>query len=373
MKLWEYIDNDKLERYVNEGLVDMRFHKEFPLAIFTYSRKCVRENVWDDVTEKCRGLIVHIDGEIIARPFEKFFNYSTPDRPETHPGNLPATHPMILEKIDGSLGILYRWNGQDYVASKGSFHSEHANWMTETYQKLCPNAQWPDGYTPVFEMVCEKVQHHVVHYGVERLYLLALINIETGEESDYNTLYHWAKINGLPVPEIHGLNLADAVRLNRPNEEGFVATWFRPGQTPLRVKIKFIDFLRLQKMLHHVRPKHILEAITQPHLRVYLDEWLNDSTPQFSQFVRKWRKTFEDRYQEIFQHCVSIFHEARTQFGWPTVAKRKEYALKFTKAENRPYAPVLFAMFDNKGIQAAIWKLVAPLAKDGQPMCDEFE
>jgi putative RNA ligase len=371
MKLWDYLNGDKLERYVCDGLVNMRLHKSFPLSIFSYSRKTVRENLWDDITEKCRGLIVNIDtGEIIARPFEKFFNYATAGRPETQPENLPTTLPMILQKLDGNLGIRYTYQGQEFIASKGSFHSEHANWMNKRYSKQCPNAQWPEGYTPVFEMICESVQHHVVHYGYEELYLLSLINVETGEEADYNTLYHWAKINGLRVPEILGLSLSDAVKHNLPNEEGYVATWLRSGQTPLRVKIKFIDFISLQRMLHHVRPKHILDAISQPHLRVYMDEWLNDSTPQFSAFVRKWKKALEARYQEIYQHSLSVFQVTHHQLS-PGDASRKDYALEFTKDENRPYAPVLFAMLDQKEVQPVIWKLVEPMTKDGQPLCDE--
>jgi RNA ligase len=369
VKIWKYLDEEKLSQYVDQGLVDMKFHKEFPLAIFTYSRKTVRENIWDDITEKCRGLIVNLEtGDIIARAFEKFFNYGTADRPETQQQNLPTTRPMILQKLDGSLGIRYTYNGQDFIASKGSFHSEHAKWMTSYYHKVSPNATWPEGYTPVFEMICESVQHHVVHYGREALYLLALVNTETGEEADYNTVYHWAAINGLLVPKILSMGLADAVQHNYPNEEGYVATWLRPGQTPFRVKIKFIDFIRLQRMLHHVRPKHILEALEQPHLRVYIDEWLNDSTPQFSAFVRKWKKLFEDRYQEIYQHCVTLFTSVYIR---PEFTCRKDYALEFTKKENQPYAPVLFGMLDGKKIEPIIWKLIEPLAHDGKPLYEE--
>ena len=73
LMLHNYIDIDKLDEYVISGLVDKRDHPQFPLSLYCYGRKAVYDNVWDDVTKRCRGLIVNREtGEIIARPFEKF-------------------------------------------------------------------------------------------------------------------------------------------------------------------------------------------------------------------------------------------------------------------------------------------------------------
>lgn len=142
MKLRNYLNEEKLQRYVEDGIVSMKFHNELPLAIFTYSRHCVYTQLWDDVTEKCRGLIVDIDsGDIVARPFEKFFDFGDPRRPETHPENLPARLPIIVEKLNGSLGIHYQYKGHEGIASKASFHSVHAQWATGPVQEeLCKRA-----------------------------------------------------------------------------------------------------------------------------------------------------------------------------------------------------------------------------------------
>ncbi len=82
MRLDNYMDVVKLERHIKDGLVMVNHHKELPLRILTYSRKVVLEDLWDDVTTKCRGLIVGPNQQIIARPFEKFFNLNTSYRPE---------------------------------------------------------------------------------------------------------------------------------------------------------------------------------------------------------------------------------------------------------------------------------------------------
>lgn len=66
------------------------------------------------------GLICDLDGEIIERPFEKFFNI------EEHNHSLPDLKFEIYEKLDGSLGILYFLEGIPYIASRGSFDSPQA-------------------------------------------------------------------------------------------------------------------------------------------------------------------------------------------------------------------------------------------------------
>lgn len=372
MKLRDYLDLDKLEEYVDSGLVNIRFHDLFPLAIYTYSRSAVLDNFWDEITTKCRGLIVNIHtGDIVARSFEKFFDYISSKNIK----EVLGTSPMIFEKVNGSLGILYRFEGKEYVASKGSFHSEHAKWMTEFYQKRCPNAQWPDGYTPVFEMVCERVQKHVVNYhGVEKLVLLALIQNETGAELDYNQLYHWAKLNGLPVPKIHAMSLWDALHRNQKNEEGYVATWLRYGSTPLRRKIKFPDYLRLRRMLYHVRPKEIFDAVSKPHLHSYLKDWKTSGLPEFVEYVNKWQDIFEEEYRRIAQACQKILHaHFKKSNDDPTYNSRKEFAAFFRNADNSPYASVLFVILDGGNVKEAIWHLVEPLSKNGKAMLDEKE
>ena len=44
------------------------------IFIYNYSRSCTLEGVWNEATLQCRGIIVDKDYNILARPFEKFFN-----------------------------------------------------------------------------------------------------------------------------------------------------------------------------------------------------------------------------------------------------------------------------------------------------------
>lgn len=368
MRVSDYLNVYKLDEHVKNGLVDIHFHKDLPLVLLRYSRTAEYDNLWDDVTEKCRGLIVNWNtGEIVARPFEKFFNFQTSFRPETYLENLPTTPPIVLDKLDGSLGILYVHEGVHYIASKGSFHSEHAEWATAWYRKNVINPQWPAGYTPIFEMLCESVQHHVVHYGYEGLILLALINNETGEEADYNTLYHWAHINGLGVPEIYGHNLLETILHNRPNAEGYVLSWSRPGCTPIKVKVKFADFLRLQRIVHDATPKHIFEALSEGDGGKLVD-WIANTNPQLRQFIKDWMHKLNEEYARILKCSSTIMNEALHQ-----CTSRKDFALYFNAPVNQTYAPVCFAMLDEKDYKRCIWKLVEPILRDSKPFAEVDE
>src|SRR5208337_116 len=99
--------------------------------------------------------------EVIARPFRKWFNLNTSFRPETLEANLPSWKPRVLEKLDGSLGILFWYGGQKrpYIATRGSFASDQAIWATNWYRAkfgnwpIADSAKWPKDYTPLFEII----------------------------------------------------------------------------------------------------------------------------------------------------------------------------------------------------------------------------
>lgn len=84
MLLHEYLDTEALDVEIRDGYVTLREHPEdASLWILNYSKKTQIERHWNDVTQKCRGLIVKSAWwtnvgplEVIARPFEKFYNLS---------------------------------------------------------------------------------------------------------------------------------------------------------------------------------------------------------------------------------------------------------------------------------------------------------
>lgn len=202
------------EQYVEAGYIAQQNHAEFPLSIFAYSRKTVQEQKWDRVTSRCRGIVVNREtGEIVSRPFEKFHNYGSTLAEGTEP--LYAVdhteEPVVWEKLDGFMCTLYTWNGVDYIASKGSFHSVHAKWATAWLRKNFGSSLGiPADHTAVFEGLHRDLRI-VVDYGRrQELALLAVINNETGEEFSPRALHAFADGKGLSTPGEYNLTLEQA-------------------------------------------------------------------------------------------------------------------------------------------------------------------
>ena len=124
----------------------------------------------------------------IARPLPKFFNLSE------YQGTIPDGVPNIYEKLDGSLIILFHYQGEWEVASRGSFASEQA----QMARVLLANYQADLGtidreYTYLFEIIYPS-NRIVVDYGSSRrLVLLAAVHTQTGVELEHPQL-NWSDI-----------------------------------------------------------------------------------------------------------------------------------------------------------------------------------
>ena len=390
MNFFDYIGvpQAKFEsEYIDLGFVQRQKHKQFPLDIFTYTRKTVYENVWDNVTSRCRGIVVHREtGEIIARPFEKFHNYRS-DLATVSPEQF-SVQPVIWEKVDGFMCTLYRWEGQPYIASKGSFTSIHSKWATAWYRKNVKD-NWPKGYTPVFEGVHPDLRIVVDYKGDEGLILLALIDNETGEEVLPATLEELAEQNGIETPGIEDMTWQRAeeeshVKYNDGfgTEEGYVLTWYQNGKPPARLKMKFDEYCRLHRIVTGVSPKRIWTELSEGNTEE-LQDWIDNSTPWFAEFAKKWMTALTEEYRELEAEAATIYGQASgvmTRFIGDVVldggekldlaAIRKGYAQIFTSEKNRKLAPVLFAMLDKKDTRPVLWKLVKHMIANSKPMVD---
>ena len=77
------------------------------LVLFNYTAKAQYAGRWNFFERVSRGLILNWrTGEVVARPFDKFFNLGEPRGPLFQGGIISVT-----EKKDGSLGFFYSDNG----------------------------------------------------------------------------------------------------------------------------------------------------------------------------------------------------------------------------------------------------------------------
>ena len=341
MKIDEYLNTSVLGCRVIEGFVREQRHPVLPLAILNYTNKTQIQGAWDDVTRKCRGLIYNVDtGEIVARPFEKFFNHNQPEAPSWALWDQQDIR--VQDKMDGSLGILFpnplcSPTGLA-VATRGSFTSEQAEHATLLLNRKYPSFIPFAGLTYLFEIVYP-TNRIVVDYGdQDDLVLLDILETESGE----SVLHEF----DVPFPKAEQFTVNDVMR-DRPGAEGYVITNVVTGE---RVKVKFEEYKRLHKLLTGVSSKTVWELLAKGQS---VDSLLDTVPDEFYDFVNKTAADLYAQHDRIFVTVWKSYQSAYKMFG----QHRRAFAEYVKDSE---FKDLYFGLLDDKDISPMIWKRLKP-------------
>lgn len=341
---------ETLEKYHNDGLILKQIHPTFDLTIWNYTPKVQYEKLWDDVTIQCRGLVTNSKGEVVARPFKKFFNYE-----EHKPGDIPNEEYEVYEKMDGSLGILFNYENEWILATRGSFTSPQSIKGKELLEKYNYNRLIP-GYTYLFEIIYPE-NRIVCKYDFEDLILLGVIETKTGNEiniqfgNDEDIRFKNLVTNlGFKVVTLYKTwgESYDLLKEEISNDkEGYVIR-FRNG---FRMKIKGQEYVRLHKILTNVSNRDIWE-------------YLKDNRP-LDELLDKVPDEFYDWVQNEVNKFTSMFQITKTMAEFVYYKEIKEDMTRKEAAEvilKRPkeMQSILFNLLDNKDISELIWKRLYP-------------
>lgn len=327
-----------LRQHIADGNVVVRQHPSADLFILNYTAQAQFNRVWDEHTLACRGLIMNGQGQVVARPFPKFFNLDEVVTTSIRPA-LPDEPFVAYEKLDGSLGILYWHEDSACIATRGSFMSEQAQratYLLQTrYAHLLPGLD--RSKTFLFEIIYPE-NRIVVNYGErEELVLLAVIDTATGAE-----LPDLPDLGFAQVRRFDGYTDMAAIRaVQADNEEGFVLR-FASG---FRVKVKFAEYVRLHRILTQVSSRNIWEYLATNQS---FNDILERVPDEFYDWVKLTVATFMAQYEAIEAECRAVFQVRES---------RKETARHF---QTQRYPSVLFLMLDGRDYSSAIWKRLRP-------------
>lgn len=373
--LREILPFDLFKQMLDEGHIRSQVHPLYPeLVIFNYTQSAQYDRVWNAATNVCRGLIVKLangvldeNAEVVARPFNKFHNLNTEYVPETLEANLPNDTPLVTTKLDGSMGILYSYDSKVWVATRGSFNSDQAQWATnwlrkhyaqDDYYFWAHRAEHPD-CTMVFEIIYSE-NRIVVDYDFEGMIALGLVEIATGLERPRNELEAVAHRNGFKVVPKFDKSLAECAAEDVPNEEGYVLTY----SNGVKVKVKFAEYVRLHRILTGLNPKTVWEMLSLGQHDA-IDKLLADPKMPvaFVTWLREVATELMVQYVQLERVAQSVF-DAR-----PASEVRKDQALYFKQTPH--LCSVLFAMLDGKDYAPIIWDRIKPkvtktFKKDGE-------
>ena len=339
-----------LEKYHEEGLVYKQVHPTLPLTIWNYSEKVQYEGLWDEITLQTRGLVTDDEGNVVARPFKKFFNLEEGK-------HTPTEEFEVYEKMDGSLGILFFYEGQWVVATRGSFTSDQAMKAQEMIKSKYIVESIPKGYTTLFEIIYPE-NRIVVDYGDEEsLVVLGMNSRMSGKEMDYESLLNVHNESGMTVVKKYD-KITDYTFLKKmiaDTHEGFVVR-FSNGE---RIKIKGEEYLRLHKIMTNLSTTAVWEVLSNGG---NIENLLKNVPDEFFQKIKEYERTLKYGFFQVSEHCGKshdYFRYGKYNDKDPEPTK-KEFAEHVMKNTHPPYKQVMFAMWDRKPYDHIIWKILKP-------------
>jgi len=334
---------EKLNQYYEDGLLYKQVHPSLPLTIWNYTEKVQYENLWDEVTLMCRGLVTDDTGDIVATPFQKFFNIEE--------GKFEPTEKFeVYEKMDGSLGIVFWYRGQWVVATRGSFTSDQANKAREILRKYNTDIMFRH-LTFCFEIIYPE-NRIVLDYGNdEKLVLLGTFD-KNGKETDSEI---WSQWGFDVVKKYDGINdYKELKQMVKNDQEGFVVK-FSNGD---RVKVKGVEYLRLHKIMTNVTTTGIWEYLKNGE---DVMELLKDVPDEFYKKIESYIKDLRYSYFQISEDAGKRFDYM--MYGKyndkEPITDRKEFA-EWVFTQPKHMSGILFRMFDKKDYSEIIWNLIRP-------------
>jgi len=349
-----------LIQYEEEGWIRSQSHPTLPLRILNYTQKTQYESHWDEVTLNCRGLIIDSEYKVIVQPFGKFFNYEEIENKGEIP--LSGDYVYVQDKMDGSLGILFWYESEWIMATRGSFTSDQAIRGLEIANRLFNLEAWEKSIAYACEIIYPE-NRIVVDYGIDEklIFLSAFYNRAFYNNNTKDSELHWTtakaffNVNGIPYKYIvhteqhfvFGTSLYKALKeMNQRNSEGFILR-FHPSN--YRMKIKFEDYVRLHRIITGISSYDVWENLM--NTGEMSEKVLTEVPDEFYSWVRKTEADLRLEYSKLEAEYLDHFDSIKR------LGTRKLFA---QLARNFKYPGILFNMLDGKDYSNGIWTIIKP-------------
>jgi len=295
------------------------------------------------IRRELRGLIFDTEtGEVISRPYHKFFNYG--ERADVTDLNITESH-RFLEKLDGSMirpipirGHI-RW-GTKMGVTEVSMQAEVFVANNPQYQKAA-EYMINIGMTPIFEW-CSRQQRIVVDYPKDQLILTAVRSNFTGRYLNHTALSSFASFFDIPV--VSCVESHDASKTFEENTES-VRKWEDREGIVIRfddghmVKVKADTYISLH------RAKSMLEN-ERDVVGLIIDEKTDDLMPLLSDNDKKKLVDFQDAvWKDIYDFWGNINSELMLIAA--SGISRKNFAIK-TQDSEPTMRGLIFKVWDKK-------------------------
>lgn len=330
-----------------EGREEFRVMQKDWYTVVNYAVSFENTFQWDDadpvgsaIRRECRGLIFDTEtGNLVSRPYHKFFNASEKDETQLNKINLYEPH-IVLEKLDGSMirpiptkegfrlatkaGITdVAMNAEVFIADK----PHYATFINKCIQK---------GTTPIFEW-CSRKNRIVIDYPVDQLILTGIRYNMTGQYVSYKVMKSYAEAWSIPVvkaiasgDETDIQKVVDHIR-KWDDGEGVVIRF----DTGHMVKVKADDYVLRHRSKDAInQEKNVLQTI--------LDDTVDDLvpllTPEDAHRVQEFQSAFWMALEDVGTKVHDLYR------GIDNGQDQKEFATVAVPSVRPKYQPFMFRL-----------------------------
>ena len=305
-----------------------------------------------NIRRECRGLIFDNEtGNLISRPYHKFFNAGERDETQLNKINLYEPH-VVLEKLDGSMirpipikegfrlgtkaGVTdVAMNAEVFIASKPHYRT----FILNCFQR---------NVTPIFEW-CSRKNRIVVDYPEDQLILTAMRYTNNGVYVTYDVMSHYATAWNIPVVKaVDGLAVQNInLFVNQVREwddgEGIVLR-FDNGRM---IKVKADDYVLRHKSKDSInREKNVIQVL----LDDAVDDLIPLLIPEDAERVRSFEKAFWLSVDDVAAEMADLFNAGNLMYP-----DKKDFAVEFVQTKILPiHAPIMYGMKSGKGSKEVI-------------------
>ncbi len=338
LKVFIMLSKQLYMKEVEGRFVSRRIHPQFPdIVILNYTENTTYEKRWNDITLSCRGLIINeSSNEVLARPFPKFFNYG--ELPE-YEADIPFDEtPEFTVKLDGSLGISYKINGQTYWATRGSFESVQAQIAQKIWDEKYADVMIPDETTLLVEIIDPSTRVVVDYSGMSDLIIIGAVDRFSGKDFHYNELLQLGTQLGMKVTEQKKLTLEEAVRLKATidhNNEGWVLRW----SSGKRLKVKGDRYMDIHKIAYGLSDKMKTEYWKDGKI----DELILKMPEEFRHEIEDFKKKLDAELLNLKYIVDEYLHASLSN-----TQDRKSFAIHASSNIPQEYKYLVFKQYDNK-------------------------
>lgn len=291
---------------------------------------------------ECRGIIFNKNGEVVSRPYHKFFNINEKEETQTLNINLSKSH-LILDKLDGSMirPIYYENSGQFRYGTKMMLSDVAL--VAETFAVQNPNYKkmltflHEQNATPIFEW-CSRKNRIVIDYPEDKLILTGVRNLYTGKYWSYESMQNICDNYNIPLVKAFGTtsdiqSFLEKVKSDK-GVEGFIIR-FDDGHM---LKIKCDEYIMCHRSKDTIqKPRHIVSAI------------LNQTIDDLRAFVTEEDRKIIDNIEKILfdeMNIIKNIYDNKFEYYYKkNDGDKKNFAINDAKLLDSQMRSVMFNMW----------------------------